>query len=154
MPWKILRGSTNEVMLIINDQTATSHHAWVQHRATSDALKTTPEQREARAGVCYCRPQIATHTTVAVLALPVFHEISSSSMLLLLAANRCRLLWASCDSQALVERARRALSLSSNSAANQGWFQSTTSLCSAAPSQRAAQRPCAQMQKRQGSARP
>ena len=49
---------TNEMMLITikNEQTATAHHVWVRHRATSDALKTTPERREARAEVCHCRP--------------------------------------------------------------------------------------------------
>ena len=49
---------TNEMALITikNEQTVTARHVWVRHRATSDALKTTPERREVRAEVCYCRP--------------------------------------------------------------------------------------------------
>jgi len=45
---------TNGTMLINANRTPIT--AWVRHRATSDALKTTPERREALAEVRYCRP--------------------------------------------------------------------------------------------------
>ena len=51
-------------------------------------------------------PTIDRHlrTSVAVLhALPVFHLVSSSSLILLLAAHRCQSPWATCDCQALVD---------------------------------------------------